>query len=69
MSKFEIGQTYQPKYGDSNDRFTVTGRDDRYIYYTKDWVLGKEFRERYITHEDLETVLTKVWTSSNDIVE
>lgn len=68
MSEFEIGKVYQPRYGTSEDRFTVIGKDDRYIYYTKESVQNMTFRERYIRHPSSETVLTNVWTSSSDAV-
>lgn len=69
MTHFEIGRKYKPYNGREQDAFTVVDRDDRYIYFTKDWVQGKIFREKYLIHPNSETLLSTVWTSSNDVIE
>jgi hypothetical protein len=69
MSEFEIGRTYKPRYGGKDDIITIVDKDDTYIYFTKEWVQNKVFREKYIKHPNSETALTNVWTSSNDSID
>ena len=67
MSKFEIGQTYKPKYGSEKDVITIVDRDDVHIFYTRPTVQNKVFQERYHQMATCELLRTDPWTTSNDI--
>ena len=67
MSQFEIGQTYKPRYGSEQHVFTVVDRDENYIYFTKQWVQNKVFREKYHQMNNSELLRTDPWTTSDDV--